>query len=138
MAVKTKNQKAVTSENQNIFQWCVDDITTKLKLVVGLKPEIKAHLKTNKFKEGLFQEIFNKAFADISNPSTTILDYRFIDDWNKTKTSAEKEYLLKMESESYPDLIPNLTQAYIEQYVATCIDFEIPFDPKVLVSHAAV
>jgi hypothetical protein len=122
----------------DIFQWCVEDITSKLKEIEGLRPEIKAHLHTNKFREGLFQEIFEKAFADITNPSTTKYDFRFINDWHSSESEDEKEYLLKTESELYPDLIPDLTKAYIEQYIATCIDWEVPFESKILTSYMAV
>jgi len=122
----------------DIFEWCVNDITTKLKLVEGLKPEIKAHLHTNKFREGLFQEMFQKAFADVADPKSTKYDYRFINDWYNSESEEEKEYLLRTESELYTDLIPDLTQAYIEQYIATCIDMEIPFEPTILTSYMAV
>jgi hypothetical protein len=122
----------------NLFQWCVDDIVERLKSVEGLDRDLKAQVFTKGFKTLLFNNMLDNAVESLSDPKTTTLDFRFIKNWKAADNSGDREFLLGAEAELDIHFTHKLYRSFIEEYISTCADLTIPFNPEIIVPYYAV
>jgi hypothetical protein len=129
---------STSNQSDNLFSVCVDDIILQLKNVEGLNSLIKAKASTGEYRQLLFNELFEETMSELTNPVSTLLDFRFIMSWDKAETSDELEKLLEMESEINPYFTHNLYRTFIQKYIQKCAQLQLTFNQEILTVYLAV